>query len=80
MLIYGFNLNPTEKNRLIQNTVLGIFKTVLYLRDWHIFFVAIVGDYERFHYFILEKNFPQNGSFFKKLKFGSLVESTMFEN
>ena len=44
---------------------LGIFKTALRLRDWHVFHVTTIGDFERFQYLTLKQAFRKTKSFLK---------------
>ena len=57
--------------------VLRTFKIALRLRDWHVF---ICGNFECFQYFNFETDFLENETFFKKLEYRFLVESTKTEN
>ena len=45
--------------------VLGIFKT-LCLRDWHVFYVRISENFERFQYLNFEKDFLENENLFQR--------------
>ena len=65
-----------KKRRLFWKMVLGIFKIVLCLRDWHIFMWQSAEIFERFQCFNSETDFLKNKNFFKKVEYHFLVEST----
>ena len=44
------------------------------------FYETVNGNFERFHYFNFETDFLEMKTFFKKLEYLSLVESTKIEN
>ena len=60
--------------------ILGIFKITLRLRDRHVFYVTISESFKRFQYFNLEQIFWKIKTFFKKLEYCFLVETTKIEN
>ena len=60
--------------------VLGIFKIALRLRDWHVFMWQSVKVSNVFNTLTLKQIFWKTKTFFKKLEYRFLVESTKIEN
>ena len=52
MLFLGnFILKSTGRAQVLLKKSAGDFKTALRLRDQHVFYVTVTGDFESFHYF-----------------------------
>ena len=60
--------------------MLGIFKIALRLRDWHVFMWQSVKVSNVFNTLTLKQIFWKTKTFFKKLEYCFLVESTKIEN
>ena len=63
-----------------KKTVLGIFKIALRLRDRHVFMLQSVKVSNVFNTLTLKQIFWKTKTFFKKLEYRFLVESTKIEN
>ena len=66
LFLRGFILKATERAYVLLKTEQGIFKIALRLRDPHVFYVTISGNFERFRYFNFEIDFLENKIFFQK--------------
>ena len=60
--------------------MLGIFKIALRLRDWHVFMGQSVGILSAFNTLTLKQIFWKLETFFRKLEYHFLVESTKTGN
>ena len=60
--------------------ILGIFKLALRLRDWHVFMWQSVKILNVFNSLTFKEIFCKTKSFFKKMEYRFLVESTNTEN
>ena len=73
-------LKPTERAYVLPKTVLGIFKIALRLRDRNVFMWQSVKVLNVFNTLTLIQIFWKTKTFFKKLEYRFLVESTKIEN
>ena len=78
VFLRGFILKPTE--RFFCKTVLEISKTVLHLRDRHVFMWQSVEILNVFSSLSLKPIFSKTKTFFKKLEHHFFVEKTKIEN
>ena len=75
-----FVLKPTERAQVFLKTVLGIFKTALRLRDRHFLMWQLMKVSNVFNTLALKQIFWKTKTFFKKLEYSFLVETTKIEN
>ena len=73
-------LSQRKEHRFFSKTVLGIFKIALRLRDRHVFMWQSVEILNVFNTLTLKQIFWKTKTFFKKLGYRFLVESTKIEN
>ena len=72
--------NQQKDHRFLKETVIGIFKIALRLKDRNIFMWQSLEILNVFNTLILRQIFWKTKTFFKKLEYGFLVETTKIEN
>ena len=80
LFLRGFVFKPTERAQVfLKNGSRDFHNRPPFLRS-ACFYMTIDENSERFQYFNFETDFLENKTFFKKLEYYSLVESTKIEN
>ena len=80
LFLSGFILKPTERAQAFLKARLGIFKVDLCLRDRQVFTRQSVKILNVFNSIALKPIFWKKKTFFKKLEYHFLVETTKIEN
>ena len=73
----GFILRLTEKAQVLMKIGTRDFQNSTPFERLACFYVTIIGNFERVHYFIFETDFLEYENFFKKTGAPFLVESTL---
>ena len=73
-------MKPTERGKVLLNTVPGIFKIALHLKNEHVFMWQSVKILRIFNTLTLKRIFSKTKKFFKKLEYCFFVESINIEN
>ena len=76
----GFNLKPAEGAQVLLKTGIKDFQNSLSFERLACFYVTISGNLNVFNTLILKQIFKKTKTFFRKLEYRFLVESTKIEN